>query len=86
VFKPPGTGSKTSIRVPPPGGLASRIVPSAAAARSAIPARPEPPRLAPPMPSSLIAMRSEPPRASIDTSTAVALACLAAFARASDTM
>ena len=56
-----GAGISTRMRVPPPGGLTSSIVPPLASARSRRPSRPEPGRsAAPPTPSSAISSLRAP--------------------------
>ena len=80
------SGSSTRRLVPAPAGLSRNIRPPSASTRSFRPARPVPPvKLAPPAPSSRIAMRSTSPATSASTLTAEARACLAALVSASAT-
>src|SRR5689334_5236183 len=77
-------GRSTWTVVVPLGGLDSVMVPSRAATRAVMPARPVPRAgSAPPVPSSWIRTRSRPAAAEAFTVMTLAAACLTAFVSAS---
>src|SRR6185312_2057558 len=81
-----GHGITACSRVPPPGGLCTVSEPPTEATRSASPASPLPdPAWAPPTPSSLTSTSSRPACSRTVTTAALAWACLATLASASDT-
>src|SRR5690348_14693307 len=81
-----GHGITASSRVPPPGGLCTVSEPPTEATRSARPDSPLPdPACAPPTPSSLTSTSSRPGCSRTVTTAALAWACLATLASASDT-